>query len=203
MEGMKPFAQNYGGHQFGHWAGQLGDGRAMSLGEVARSFGAGSSSGQRWEVQLKGAGVTPYSRRADGRAVLRSSIREFLCSEAMFHLGIPTTRALSIVGTGDGVWRDMFYNGNVQLEKGAVVCRLAPSFIRFGTFQLPAIRGGGGEGDEEDCNALVKDLADYVIEHHFKDLDLEFEEGSGKKSTTGKYEKFFAQVVEDSSKVSG
>ena len=152
--GLVPFAQNYGGHQFGHWAGQLGDGRAMTLGEVL------TSAGRRWEVQLKGAGLTPYSRRADGRAVLRSSIREFLCSEAIFHLGIPTTRALSIVGTGDGVYRDMFYNGNVKLEKGAVVCRLAPSFVRFGTFQLPASRG------EEEAK-MVRDLADYVIAHHF------------------------------------
>ena len=88
LPGMDPFASNYGGHQFGHWAGQLGDGRAISLGETV------NASGERWELQLKGAGPTPYSRTADGRAVLRSSIREFLCSEAMHHLGVPTTRAL-------------------------------------------------------------------------------------------------------------
>ena len=91
LEGMQPYAACYGGHQFGGWAGQLGDGRAISLGESV------NATGQRWELQLKGAGQTPYSRRADGRAVLRSSVREFLCSEAMFHLGIPTTRALSLV----------------------------------------------------------------------------------------------------------
>ncbi len=94
LDGMSPFATCYGGHQFGQWAGQLGDGRAISLGELLHN-------NQRWELQLKGAGPTPYSRRADGRAVLRSSIREFLCSEAMFHLGVPTTRALSLVLTGD------------------------------------------------------------------------------------------------------
>lgn len=112
MEGMQPYAACYGGHQFGGWAGQLGDGRAMSLGETI------NSAGERWELQLKGAGSTPYSRRADGRAVLRSSVREFLCSEAMHHLGLPTTRALSLVATGDGVVRDMFYDGNAQVEPG-------------------------------------------------------------------------------------
>ena len=118
LPGMQPFATNYGGHQFGHWAGQLGDGRAISLGEVI------APSGRRWDLQLKGAGPTPYSRTADGRAVLRSSIREFLCSEAMHHLGIPTTRALSLVGTGEAVERDMFYDGHPQDEPGAIVCRV-------------------------------------------------------------------------------
>ena len=98
-----PYAQCYGGHQFGMWAGQLGDGRAITLGELL------NSRGERWELQLKGAGKTPYSRFADGLAVLRSSIREFLCSEAMHSLGIPTTRALCLVITGKDVTRDMFY----------------------------------------------------------------------------------------------
>ena len=111
-EGMQPYAANYGGHQFGNWAGQLGDGRAISLGEVV------NAAGERWELQLKGAGPTPYSRGADGRAVLRSSIREFLCSEAMHHLGVPTTRALSLVGTGEPVVRDMFYDGHAALGAG-------------------------------------------------------------------------------------
>ena len=97
--------------------------------------------GERWELQLKGAGPTPYSRTADGRAVLRSSIREFLCSEAMHHLGVPTTRALSVVTTGDDVVRDMLYDGNPRPEPGAVVCRVAPSFIRFGNFEIFASRG--------------------------------------------------------------
>ena len=105
LDGMQPYAANYGGHQFGHWAGQLGDGRAITLGETI------NAAGERWELQLKGAGQTPYSRTADGRAVLRSSVREFLCSEAMHHLGVPTTRALSLVATGEQVMRDMFYDG--------------------------------------------------------------------------------------------
>ncbi|MGD8790305.1 MAG: protein adenylyltransferase SelO family protein, partial [Burkholderiales bacterium] len=123
LEGMEPYAANYGGHQFGSWAGQLGDGRAINLGEVV------NARSERWELQLKGAGRTPYSRTADGRAVLRSSIREFLCSEAMHHLGVPTTRALSLVTTGEQVIRDMFYDGHPQAEQGAIVCRVAPSFI--------------------------------------------------------------------------
>jgi uncharacterized protein YdiU (UPF0061 family) len=156
IAGMQPWALNYGGHQFGNWAGQLGDGRAMSLGEII------NSQGQRWELQLKGAGMTPYSRRADGRAVLRSSIREFLCSEAMFHLGIPTTRALSLVKTGDLVMRDMFYDGNPEREHGAIVCRVAPSFLRFGNFQLPAQRGE---------TALLNQLLDFTIARDYPELN--------------------------------
>lgn len=125
LPGSKPYAQCYGGHQFGNWAGQLGDGRAICLGIVEHP-----ASGEQWVLQLKGAGRTPYSRFADGRAVLRSSLREYVASEAMAALGVPTTRALSLVNTGDQVVRDMFYNGNAQLEPGAVVCRVARSFIR-------------------------------------------------------------------------
>jgi uncharacterized protein YdiU (UPF0061 family) len=132
--GADPFAMSYGGHQFGSWAGQLGDGRAIALGEVIDRHGGHQM------LQLKGSGPTPFSRRADGRAVLRSSIREFLCSEAMHHLGVPTTRALSLVGTGDEVMRDVMYDGHPAPEPGAVVCRVAPSFTRFGSFQLPAAR---------------------------------------------------------------
>jgi uncharacterized protein YdiU (UPF0061 family) len=153
----KPYAQCYGGHQFGSWAGQLGDGRAICLGEVVNT-----TTGIRWELQLKGAGRTPYSRFADGRAVLRSSIREYVASEAMAAFGVPTTRALSLVLTGDDVLRDMFYNGNAQMEPGAVVCRVAQSFIRFGTFQLPASRG-------DDQKGMVKTLADFVIRHFYQD----------------------------------
>jgi serine/tyrosine/threonine adenylyltransferase len=155
LPGMRPFALGYGGHQFGTWAGQLGDGRALTLGEV---IGPG---GQSWEVQLKGAGPTPYSRRADGRAVLRSSIREFLCSEAMHYLGVPTTRALGLVTTGDRVVRDMFYDGRPRDELGAIVTRIAPTFVRFGNFQLHAWR-------EEP--ALLRQLADHVITRHFPEL---------------------------------
>lgn len=135
VPGMSPYAACYGGHQFGRWAGQLGDGRAITLGEVL------SSRGERWEIQLKGAGPTPYSRHADGRAVLRSSLRELVASEAMHHLGVPTTRALALVETGEGVVRDLLYDGNPRTEPGAIVCRVAPSFLRFGNFQLPASRG--------------------------------------------------------------
>lgn len=131
---MHPYAACYAGHQFGNWAGQLGDGRAITLGEWQ------APDGQSWELQLKGAGPTPYSRRADGRAVLRSSVREYLMSEAMHYLGIPTTRALSLVATGDPVLRDMFYNGNAAYEPGAIVMRVAPSFLRFGNFEILAAR---------------------------------------------------------------
>ncbi len=155
LEGMEPYAANYGGHQFGQWAGQLGDGRAITLGEII------TERGERWELQLKGAGQTPYSRTADGRAVLRSSIREFLCSEAMHHLGVPTTRALSLVTTGEQVVRDMFYDGNPESEQGAIVCRVAPSFIRFGNFELPASRGD---------MKLLEALVDFTIARDFPEL---------------------------------
>ena len=155
LPGMDPHAASYGGHQFGHWAGQLGDGRAIALGEVV------DDRGRHHTLQLKGAGPTPYSRSADGMAVLRSSVREFLCSEAMHHLGIATTRALSIVVTGDKVVRDILYDGNPRPEPGAVVCRVAPSFIRFGNFQLFAAR----QETEE-----LRQLTDFTIGHYFSHL---------------------------------
>ncbi len=155
LDGMDPYAMCYGGHQFGNWAGQLGDGRAINLGEIV------GPTGKHWVVQLKGAGLTPYSRSADGLAVLRSSIREFLCSEAMYHLGVPTTRALSLVSTGEHVVRDMFYDGNPKPEPGAVVCRVAPSFVRFGNFQIFAARG------EID---VLQRLVDYTIRTDFPHL---------------------------------
>jgi uncharacterized protein YdiU (UPF0061 family) len=155
LTGSRPYATRYGGHQFGQWAGQLGDGRAMNLGEVT------DLDGQPQCLQLKGAGPTPYSRGADGRAVLRSSMREFLCSEAMHFLGVPTTRALSLVGTGDSVLRDMFYDGNPEEEPGAIVCRVAPSFTRFGHFQLCAMRGEW---------ELLRELIDFTIVADFPEL---------------------------------
>jgi uncharacterized protein YdiU (UPF0061 family) len=155
VPGMQPYAACYGGHQFGSWAGQLGDGRAITLGETI------NARGERFELQLKGAGPTPYSRTADGRAVMRSSVREFLCSEAMHHLGVPTTRALALCATGEQVMRDMFYDGHPKFEPGAIVCRVAPSFLRFGNFELPAAR--------EDL-PLLKSLADYAIDTHFPEL---------------------------------
>ena len=155
LPGMRPYAARYGGHQFGHWADQLGDGRAITLGE------AQGPDGRSFELQLKGAGPTPYSRQADGRAVLRSSVREFLCSEAMHGLGVPTTRALSLVATGDLVVRDMFYDGRPEAEPGAIVCRVAPSFVRFGHFEIHATHG------EID---ILRTLADYVITTHYPEL---------------------------------
>ena len=152
LSGLDPYAARYGGHQFGHWAGQLGDGRAITLAEIIDTHGV------RQELQLKGAGKTPYSRTADGRAVLRSSLREFACSEAMFHLGGPTTRALSLVGTGEEVIRDMFYDGHPRPEPGAIVCRVAPSFVRFGSFQILATNNE---------LAALKRLADYVIRYQY------------------------------------
>ena len=152
--GAQPFAMNYGGHQFGAWAGQLGDGRAINLFEVL-------SHDRRLMLQLKGAGRTPYSRRGDGLAVLRSSIREFLCSEAMHHLGVPTTRALSLIQTGDQVLRDLLYNGNPAYEPGAVVCRVAPTFLRFGNFELFAARGE---------LEVLQQLTDYTIQHFYPEL---------------------------------
>ncbi|HEX8440873.1 protein adenylyltransferase SelO [Archangium sp.] len=169
--GMVPYAANYGGHQFGNWAGQLGDGRAIVLGELL------APNGTRYELQLKGAGRTPYSRRADGRAVLRSSIREFLCSEAMHHLGVSTTRALSLVATGDEVIRDMFYDGHPEAEPGAIVCRVAPSFLRFGNFELCTSRGDVG---------LLKTLADYTLKHFYPEL------GEPSKAT---YAAFYREVA--------
>ncbi|HVY25047.1 MAG TPA: YdiU family protein [Polyangiaceae bacterium] len=155
LEGMDSVSACYGGHQFGNWAGQLGDGRAITLGELV------NSRGEHWELQLKGAGPTPYSRRADGRAVMRSSVREFLCSEAMHHLGIPTTRALSLVGTGENVLRDILYDGHAREEPGAVVCRVAPTFLRFGNFELFTWR---------DDIEVLRRLADFTIRTYYPEL---------------------------------
>ncbi len=157
LPGMVSYATCYGGHQFGSWSGQLGDGRAIFLGEVL------DAAGERCELQLKGAGPTPYSRRADGRPVLRSSLREFLCSEAMHHLGVPTTRALALLSTGEQVVRDMFYDGHPQAEPGAVLCRVAPSFTRFGHFALLAARGE---------TALLQRLVDFTIDRDFTALHV-------------------------------
>ena len=173
LPGMAPYATCYGGHQFGNWAGQLGDGRAINLGEVV------NRAGERWTLQLKGAGPTPYSRTADGLAVLRSSLREFVCSEAMFHLGVPTTRALSLALTGEEVVRDMLYDGHPAPEPGAVVCRLAPSFTRFGHFEILAARG-----DTE----LLRRLLDFTIAADFPDIGRE---GDAK----GRYLAWFAEVA--------
>ena len=144
LPGCDPLAAIYAGHQFGTFVPQLGDGRAILLGEAVSAHG-------RWELQLKGAGQTPYSRMGDGRAVLRSSIREYLCSEAMHALGIPTTRALAIVGSEQPVIRE-------SVESAAVLTRLAPSHVRFGTFELFSSRRQ---------HEHVRTLADFVIDQHY------------------------------------
>jgi uncharacterized protein YdiU (UPF0061 family) len=173
VSGMAPYAACYGGHQFGSWAGQLGDGRAITLGEVA------TSTGETWELQLKGAGPTPYSRRADGRAVLRSSLRELVCSEAMHHLGVPTTRALSLVATGELVLRDLLYDGHPVDEPGAVVCRVAPTFLRFGSYEIHAAR--------EDHDTLRK-LVRFTLERYYPQYALR---GDDELDIPG----FFAEVA--------
>ncbi|XP_025904571.1 uncharacterized protein LOC112955464, partial [Nothoprocta perdicaria] len=169
--GSIPLAHRYGGHQFGIWAGQLGDGRAHLIGVYTNSHG------ERWELQLKGSGKTPYSRNGDGRAVLRSSVREFLCSEAMHYLGIPTSRAASLVVSDDDVWRDQFYNGNTKKERGAIVLRLAKSWFRIGSLEILA---HSGELD------LQRKLLDFVIQEHFPSIAM---------NDSNRYLEFFSTVV--------
>ncbi|WP_395064454.1 YdiU family protein [Flavobacterium sp.] len=170
LSNSRPYAMNYAGHQFGNWAGQLGDGRAIVLTEIEikEAF---------YTLQLKGAGSTPYSRRADGLAVLRSSIREHLCSEAMHYLGVPTTRSLSLILTGDEVLRDVMYDGNPDYEKGAIVCRVAPTFIRFGSFELFS-------ASNDRIN--LKKLTDFTIKYYYPEIT-----SNGKE----KYLDFFKIVV--------
>ncbi len=146
--GAEPLAMLYSGHQFGYYVEQLGDGRAIMLGEVS------TDTSTRWEIQLKGSGITPYSRQGDGRAVLRSSIREYLCSEAMHGLGIPTTRALCLTGNNDEVYRE-------QIETAAVLTRIAPTHIRFGSFETFFYRS---QPDN------IKTLADFVIKNYYPEL---------------------------------
>jgi uncharacterized protein YdiU (UPF0061 family) len=167
----RPYAMCYAGHQFGNWAGQLGDGRAINLTEVEKdnSF---------FTLQLKGAGKTPYSRTADGLAVLRSSVREHLCAEAMHYLGVPTTRSLSLMLSGDQVLRDILYNGNPAYEKGAIVCRVAPSFIRFGSFEMLTARN-------EIKN--LQQFIDYNIKYYFPEI-----KGGAKEQ----YLQFFQKVAD-------
>jgi uncharacterized protein YdiU (UPF0061 family) len=147
VNGSDPIAMIYSGHQFGQYVPQLGDGRALMLGEIE------GKDGNTWEIQLKGAGMTPFSRMGDGRAVLRSTIREYLCSEAMAGLGISTTRALCITGSNDEVYRE-------KVESAAVLTRVAPSHVRFGNFEIFFYRQ---QYDD------LKILADYVIEQFYPD----------------------------------
>ncbi len=161
--GMEPLAMLYSGHQFGVYVPQLGDGRAILLGEVK------NDKRERWDLHLKGAGMTPFSRDGDGRAVLRSTIREYLCCAAMRGLGIPTTQALCLVGSDDKVYRE-------QTESGAMLVRMAPSHVRFGTFEVFYYR---------KQHEHLKTLADYVIDQHFPHL----------RDIGEKYARFFTEVV--------
>jgi serine/tyrosine/threonine adenylyltransferase len=167
--GMEPLAMLYSGHQFGVYVPQLGDGRAILLGEAT------NERGERWDLHLKGAGLTPFSRDGDGRAVLRSTIREYLCCAAMQGLGIPTTQALCLVGSDDKVYRE-------QIETGAMLVRMAPAHVRFGTFEIFYYR---------KQHEHLKALADYVIQQHFPHLcDVD-----------SKYVRFFTEVVERTAKL--
>jgi protein adenylyltransferase len=169
VPGMEPIAALYGGHQFGVWAGQLGDGRALLLGEVPTPPSTSSGQGGPWELQLKGGGITAYSRFADGRAVIRSTIREFLASEALHHLGVPTTRALAMAAGDEPVLRE-------RVERAATVIRMAPSFVRFGSFEIFHYR---------KQHAALRTLADYVIERFYPEC-----------AGDERYARFFAAVVE-------
>jgi uncharacterized protein YdiU (UPF0061 family) len=171
-ENIETYASAYAGHQFGNWAGQLGDGRAIYIGEIKNDVG------KKTELQYKGAGATPYSRTADGRAVLRSSVREYLMSEAMYFLGIKTTRALSLVKTGEKVLRDEQYNGNPKYEEGAVIIRTAESFLRFGHFELLSAR--------KEVDTLKK-LADFTIDNYFLEINI---------NDSNKYAKWFQKISE-------
>ncbi len=167
--GMDPLAMLYSGHQFGIYVPQLGDGRAILLGEAT------NERGERWDLHLKGAGMTPFSRDGDGRAVLRSTIREYLCCAAMRGLEIPTTQALCLVGSNDKVYRE-------QVETGATLVRMAPSHVRFGTFEVFYYR---------KQYEYLRMLADYVIDQHFSHLC----------DADEKYARFFMEVVERTAKL--
>ncbi|XP_047205229.1 protein adenylyltransferase SelO-like isoform X2 [Girardinichthys multiradiatus] len=170
LPGSAPLAHRYGGHQ-------LGDGRAHLLGQYL------NRNGETWELQLKGSGKTPYSRFGDGRAVIRSSVREFLCSEAMHFLGVPTSRAASLIVSEEPVLRDQFYNGNVKTERGAVVLRLAKSWFRFGSLEILA------ENGEID---LLKKLLNFVIGEHFSWIHSD---------DPDKYLVFFSTVVTETAQL--
>ncbi|KAA8590637.1 hypothetical protein FQN60_014571 [Etheostoma spectabile] len=177
MPGSEPAAHCYCGHQFGQFAGQLGDGAACYLGEVTVPPGQDpkllhENPSGRWEIQVKGAGVTPFSRTADGRKVLRSSIREFLCSEGMFFLGVPTTRAGSVVTSDSRVVRDVYYSGNPRHERCSVVVRIAPTFLRFGSFEIfkPADEHTGRQGPSYGRDEIRGRMMDYVIEMFYPEI---------------------------------
>uniref|UniRef100_A0A0B7A2E6 Selenoprotein O n=1 Tax=Arion vulgaris TaxID=1028688 RepID=A0A0B7A2E6_9EUPU len=186
MPGSETAAHCYCGHQFGYFSGQLGDGAAMYLGEVI------NKKGERWEIQLKGAGLTPYSRTADGRKVLRSSIREFLCSEAMYHLGIPTTRAGTCITSDSKVVRDIFYNGNPIQERCTLVLRIAPTFLRFGSFEIfkPTDSETGRAGPSVGRKDMLNTMLDYTIQNFYPVI---WKEHSGNKAVM--YVEMYKEIV--------
>lgn len=192
MDGSEPAAHCYCGYQFGVFAGQLGDGAAMYLGEVI------NEKKERWEIQLKGAGLTPYSRTADGRKVLRSSIREFLCSEAHYYLGIPTTRAGTCITSDSTVIRDIFYNGNPIEERCTIVLRIAPTFLRFGSFEIfreedsLTGRSGPSAGNKE----LLIQLLEYSIKTYYPEI---WESHQNEKEEM--YLSFYKEVVKRTAKL--
>eukprot|EP01102_Stenamoeba_stenopodia_P017006 TRINITY_DN6031_c0_g1_i2.p1 TRINITY_DN6031_c0_g1~~TRINITY_DN6031_c0_g1_i2.p1 ORF type:complete len:636 (-),score=139.50 TRINITY_DN6031_c0_g1_i2:338-2245(-) len=196
IPGCEPAAHCYCGHQFGHFSGQLGDGATMYLGEVI------NPKGERWEIQFKGAGKTPYSRNADGRKVLRSSVREFLCSEANHFLGIPTTRAGTVVTSDSRIARDIFYNGNVIMERCSIVLRIAPSFIRFGSFEIckPIDRETGREGPSHGLeHEILPKMLSYVIQTFYPDIWNKHPDGhditEDRPATKEMYKDFYREVV--------
>ncbi|XP_013399695.1 selenoprotein O-like [Lingula anatina] len=185
LPGAETAAHCYCGHQFGQFAGQLGDGATMYLGEVI------NKKGERWEIQFKGAGKTPFSRMADGRKVLRSSIREFLCSEAIHNLGIPTTRAGTCVTSDDVVMRDIFYDGNLKDEKCTIILRIAPTFIRFGSFEIfKAMGTNGRQGPSVGMKEILLQLLDYVISTFYPEIWAAHTEDKQKM-----YYEFYKEVV--------
>uniref|UniRef100_UPI00358FB6D1 protein adenylyltransferase SelO, mitochondrial n=1 Tax=Myxine glutinosa TaxID=7769 RepID=UPI00358FB6D1 len=192
LPGTQPAAHCYCGHQFGNFAGQLGDGAAMYLGEVL------GPQDDRWELQLKGAGPTPYSRQSDGRKVLRSSLREFLCSEAMHHLGIPTTRAASCTTSDTRVLRDPFYDGNSQMENCTVVLRIAPTFLRFGSFEIFKATDPvtGRCGPSVGLGDLKATMLDYTIQTFYPDIYAKY-----KHQCTEMYAEFFGEVVRSTARL--
>lgn len=186
LPGSEPAAHCYCGHQFGYFSGQLGDGAAMYLGEIV------NRAGERWEIQLKGAGLTPYSRTADGRKVLRSSVREFLCSEAMYHLGIPTTRAGTCITSDSRVVRDIFYDGRPVQERCTIVLRIAPTFLRFGSFEIfkPTDPETGRAGPSVGRTDILINMLDYTVESVYPEI---WTEHSSNKHVM--YVEFFKEVV--------
>jgi len=191
IPGSEPSAHCYCGHQFGSFAGQLGDGATMYLGEII------NEKGERWELQFKGAGLTPYSRSADGRKVLRSSIREFLCSEAMHHLGVPTTRAGTCVTSDSRVVRDIFYDGNPIRERCTVITRIAPTFLRFGSFEIFKAPDSqtGRKGPSHGRDDILDGMLDYAVSTFYPEIESAYEDRKTKLLA------FFTEVVRRTAKL--